>query len=238
MAIMLSVGLASFAFVDTNQKRARESRERESSLSLAEGALYAQGFALARAWPNATQSPLTADCSSALTRPSSAPTATRWPPRARATAPWRSSTRPTSRPARHGPRRSATNGRARRRLRPGAGEQHPRRPVYGACPITPCRMDWNRDRQLWVQSSAIVRGRPTQHRRADEARGAPRERAERGRGRGRHQRLQQRQQPDGRRERGPASSCAATCPRRSARTTRPARCRPRPWAPRPRCRRC
>ena len=46
MAIMLTVGLASFAFVDTGQKRSRESRERESSLSLAEAALYAQGFAL------------------------------------------------------------------------------------------------------------------------------------------------------------------------------------------------
>ena len=32
MAIMLSVGLASFKFVDTGQKRSRESRERESSL--------------------------------------------------------------------------------------------------------------------------------------------------------------------------------------------------------------
>ena len=48
MAIMLSVGLSSYAFVDTGQKRSRESRERESSLSLAEAALYAQGFALTR----------------------------------------------------------------------------------------------------------------------------------------------------------------------------------------------
>ena len=62
MAIMLSVGLASFAFVDTGQKRSRESRERESSLSLAEAALYAQGFALTTNWPNAGQgrSPATA----------------------------------------------------------------------------------------------------------------------------------------------------------------------------------
>ena len=63
MAIMLTVGLASFAFVDTGQKRSRESRERESSLSLAEAALYAQGFALTRNWPNPSKQ-LGGDCSS------------------------------------------------------------------------------------------------------------------------------------------------------------------------------
>jgi hypothetical protein len=30
----------------------------------------------------------------------------------------------------------------------------------GPCPSTPCRMDWNEDRQLWVQARAVVRGRP------------------------------------------------------------------------------
>ena len=63
MAIMLTVGLAAFAFVDTGQKRSRESRERESALSLAEGALYAQGFALTKNWPN-TNNALTGDCTS------------------------------------------------------------------------------------------------------------------------------------------------------------------------------
>jgi hypothetical protein len=29
-----------------------------------------------------------------------------------------------------------------------------------ACPQTPCRMDFNGDRQLWVQARAVVRGRP------------------------------------------------------------------------------
>ena len=37
------------------QKRSREQRERESSLNLAEAALYAQGFELARNWPNGDQ---------------------------------------------------------------------------------------------------------------------------------------------------------------------------------------
>jgi Tfp pilus assembly protein PilX len=79
MAIMTTVGLSAFAFVDTNQKRARESRERESGLSLAEGALYAQGFALARFWPN--DQPLSADCSSSAATTASSRSWTRVPAR-------------------------------------------------------------------------------------------------------------------------------------------------------------
>ena len=55
LAIMLAIGLASFALSDTGQIRAREQRERESSLNLAEAVLYSQGFVLAKFWPgNAT----------------------------------------------------------------------------------------------------------------------------------------------------------------------------------------
>ena len=51
MAVLLAVGLSSFAFVDTGQRRAHQQRERESSLNLTEGVLYSQGFALAQTWP-------------------------------------------------------------------------------------------------------------------------------------------------------------------------------------------
>jgi hypothetical protein len=51
MAVLIAVGLASFAFVDTGQKRGHEQRERESALNLTEGVLYSQGFALAQIWP-------------------------------------------------------------------------------------------------------------------------------------------------------------------------------------------
>lgn len=55
LAIMLAIGLASFALSDTGQIRAREQREREASLNLAEAVLYNQGFVLAKIWPgNAT----------------------------------------------------------------------------------------------------------------------------------------------------------------------------------------
>jgi hypothetical protein len=161
MAIMLSVGLASFAFVDTNQDRARESRERESTLSLAEGALYAQGFALARAWPNATQPPLAADCSSALVTTRFCPDRDTLAAASsgntavaqfsstdfQANATWTTSVRDNT-------------GVLAAAYDPTLADNTLIDPVYGACPSTPCRMDWNRDRQLWVQSSAVVRGRP------------------------------------------------------------------------------
>ena len=53
LAIMMTVSLATFSFVDTGQERTREQRERESSLNLSEGVLYAQGFKLAQGWPGA-----------------------------------------------------------------------------------------------------------------------------------------------------------------------------------------
>ena len=65
MAVMLVVALASMAIVDTQQNRTREQRERESSLNVAEGALFAQGFQLARAWPGTQATAGLQDCSSA-----------------------------------------------------------------------------------------------------------------------------------------------------------------------------
>lgn len=62
LAIMLVLALASMTIVDTQQKRTLEQRENESSLNLAEGVLYAQGFQLARRWPGSALNPVTADC--------------------------------------------------------------------------------------------------------------------------------------------------------------------------------
>jgi len=160
MAIMTTVGLSSFAFVDTNQKRARESRERESGLGLAEGALYAQGFALAHFWPN-PERPLDSDCaSSAATVPycpdrdtlaaasSSNPAVAQFNVTDfKANATWSTSVRDNS-----GVLASAYD--------PALANQTLVDPVKGACPVTPCRVDWNEDNQLWVQSRAVVRGRP------------------------------------------------------------------------------
>ena len=52
LSIMLVIGLAVLATVDTGSQRTREQRVRESALSLTEGALYSQGAVLARNWPS------------------------------------------------------------------------------------------------------------------------------------------------------------------------------------------
>jgi len=51
LAIMLTIGLAAIASVDSGQTRSREQRQRETSLNVAEGVLYSQSFTLARQWP-------------------------------------------------------------------------------------------------------------------------------------------------------------------------------------------
>jgi len=163
MAIMLSVGLSAYAFVDTGQKRSRESRERESSLSLAEGALFAQGFSLTKNWPNPSK-PLGGDCSSAVAltattnycpnRDSLAKGSSGNPAVAQfadtdfsANTTWTTSVRDNS-------------GVLAAAYDPALADSTLVDPVKGACPQTPCRQDWNQDRQLWVQAKAIVRGRP------------------------------------------------------------------------------
>jgi Tfp pilus assembly protein PilX len=55
LAVMLVIGLASYAGVQTAGSRALDQRERETALNLAEAVLYSQGFVLAQGWPgNAT----------------------------------------------------------------------------------------------------------------------------------------------------------------------------------------
>jgi hypothetical protein len=165
MAIMLSVGLSAFAFVDNGQQRSRESRERESSLSLAEGALFAQGFALTKNWPNPGK-PLGGDCSSA----SPITATTNYCPNRDslakgssgngavaqfndtdflANATWTTSVRDNS-------------GVLEKAFDPAVADGQLNDTTYGhgICPSTPCRQDWNGDRQLWVQARAVVRGKP------------------------------------------------------------------------------
>ena len=165
MAIMLSIGLSAFAFVDTGQKRSRESRERESALSLAEASLYAQGFALAKNWPNGkTGAGLTTDCSSAA-----AVTASTLFCPDRNTLAKGSSSNPTvaqftdvdfGADAVWDTKVRDNSGALSAAYDPAAADGALVDPVKGQCPQTPCRMDWNGDRQLWVQARANVRGRP------------------------------------------------------------------------------
>ena len=167
MAIMLSVGLSSYAFVDTGQKRSRESRERESSLGLAEAALYAQGFALTRYWPNPSKQ-LGGDCSSSagLTgttlycpdRDTLASASSNNKPVAQfttadfgANSSWSTSVRDN-----YGVLKASYDpAHANDQLT----EVSPTTGLNTPCPQTPCRMDFNGDNQLWVQAKSIVRGK-------------------------------------------------------------------------------
>jgi type II secretory pathway pseudopilin PulG len=160
MAVMLSVALASFAFVDGQQRRAAEQRQRETALNLAEGVLYAQGFALARSWPgNPTDGAnVPTTCTSAVVRTlcpdpgtlaaanSSAPAAANFTNLdASADVQWVTRIRDNG-----GPLADAFDLTQMDATQTTAGVP---------CP-GPCRWDANGDLKLWVQAQAIVRGRP------------------------------------------------------------------------------
>ena len=66
LAIMLTVGLAVISLGDTQQRRSGEQRLRESSLNLAEGVLYGQGFVLAHNWPNTAAQAYVSSCTQAV----------------------------------------------------------------------------------------------------------------------------------------------------------------------------
>ena len=53
MGLMMGIGLATYATVDTQQAQSRVERERDSSFNLGESALYAEAFVLGRDWPTA-----------------------------------------------------------------------------------------------------------------------------------------------------------------------------------------
>lgn len=171
LAVMLTFSLASYAFVDKNQERTREQRERETSLNVAEGVLYDQGFALAQQWPgNALGGAgMPNFCDETFVAP--APGSPRKCPD------------PTMLAAANGSPSTAnfTNVDASgavtytTRIRDNGG------PLAGAfvyssvnadqsgtnvrtgqaytCP-GPCKWDANGDRQLWVQARTVVRGKP------------------------------------------------------------------------------
>lgn len=64
MSLMIGVGLASFAYVDTQVEQSANERTRESSFNYAEGVLNAQAFILSRNWPNSVTNAYTPDCTS------------------------------------------------------------------------------------------------------------------------------------------------------------------------------
>ncbi|MDP8943396.1 MAG: hypothetical protein M3N16_04665 [Actinomycetota bacterium] len=64
MSLMMSVGLTAFAYVDVQQRESGIERIRESAFNLAEGALSAQTFLVARKWPSSAVQSFPRYCSS------------------------------------------------------------------------------------------------------------------------------------------------------------------------------
>ena len=160
MSIMLVIGFGTVATVDFNTKQTRQLRERESTLSLTEGVLYAQAFTLARNWPMATK-PSTAwypgTCSSA------AATDGRCPNRENLSA----ANAANAATAAFNSTDFLKNGSWTTRVRDNygalAGTYNPAAVdqnltgTLGTC-AAPCTRDFNDDRSLWVEARATVRG--------------------------------------------------------------------------------
>jgi Tfp pilus assembly protein PilX len=62
MSIMMGIGLATYASVDTQQAQSRVERERDSSFNLSESGLYAEAFVLGRDWPTSANPYPTRQC--------------------------------------------------------------------------------------------------------------------------------------------------------------------------------
>lgn len=62
ITLMMGMGLATYAIVDTQTALSGVERQRESSFNLGESALNAQAFSLSRRWPGAATNPYPASC--------------------------------------------------------------------------------------------------------------------------------------------------------------------------------
>jgi len=166
LSIMLTIGLASFAIADNGQQRAREQRERETSLNLAEAVLSSQGFILAQTWPGSSAAQATMpdkctqltagtqcpDPNTIAAANSSAPAAAIFTSvDASADVTWETRIRDNS-----GQLADAFDYASADASQTATNAQSA---MTYTCP-TGCRWDANGDLKLWVQARAIVRGRP------------------------------------------------------------------------------
>lgn len=67
MSIMLTIGLAAFAFVDTETRSSARERAHEARLNLTEGVVAAEVFSMSREWPETAAKAFPASCTEAST---------------------------------------------------------------------------------------------------------------------------------------------------------------------------
>jgi Tfp pilus assembly protein PilX len=166
LAIMLMIGLAAFAASDTGQVRAREQREREVALNLAEAVLYSQGFALASGWPGnaaggaslptvCTSAAVVAYCPDprtlAAANAGGAPSANFTSVDVAADTTWTTRIRDNG----------GTMADAFTLAQADTTQSGTDARTGAAYTCTgPCKYDANGDLMLWVQARAVVRGKP------------------------------------------------------------------------------
>jgi hypothetical protein len=159
VTMMLVISLATVSLIDRQQQDSGEQRHRESSLNLNEGVLYSQAFVLARNWPTASAGvagAFPASCSSG------AATTPRCPDR-NALAVAGSAEAALANFSTTDYLSSATWVA---KVRDNGGALAANFDIAAAdgaqpgCPVTPCTLDANDDRHLWVQARTVVRGRP------------------------------------------------------------------------------
>ena len=167
--IMLSIGLVAAGLIDNTNRRVREQRERETSLNVDEGVLYAQSLVLQTAWPSsAGTNPITGQpqyypptCTTADSANVHCPNAASLAAAnaggsnaiftnidAQAKVTWTTKVRDNG-----GSLATAYDPLLADNAQAGCAK-----PLN--FPSDACTYDANGDRELWVQSQAFVRGKP------------------------------------------------------------------------------
>ena len=168
--IMLSIGLVAAGLIDNTNRRVREQRERETSLNVDEGVLYAQSLVMQTSWPSSSGvNPVTGQnqyypptCTTADSANTHCPNAASLAAAnaggantaafsnvdAKANVTWTTKVRDNG-----GDLATSFDP-----LKADNAQLGCAKPT--GFPSNACTYDANGDRELWVQSQAVVRGKP------------------------------------------------------------------------------
>ena len=171
--IMVSIGLVAAGLIDAGTSRVREDRERESALMVDEGVLYAQSLVMQTAWPTGpgfdangraqhypAKCDLTTGADFRCPNPDTLAAANSTTPGSAAFTNVdvsNSAGGSTADPAVTWATKVRDNGGT---LAAAYNPANADLPQAGCFTSAPCTYDANKDRELWVQSQTIVRGKP------------------------------------------------------------------------------
>jgi hypothetical protein len=167
--LMLAIGLVAAGLIDNTTHRTREQRERESALNVDEGVLYAQSLVMQTAWPSSANVDAIAGPQFYPAKCTSSDVDKRCPNKESLVAA-NSSSPGTAAFANVDELKDVTwatkvrdnGGALQNAYDPAQADAAQPGCVVpaGIGSTTACTYDANQDRELWVQSQAIVRGKP------------------------------------------------------------------------------